>query len=298
MSGQAGDSSELLAVTDDCRTSRLSSWRRATGNLAWAYLEEGDVEGAARLNTEIRTVIRPGGHAMLVNYNEQAQSAYMSGDWTKTIAATTAAMRRQTEDWDMHAIAIGAWMRVLRGETMEDDPIEALLTAARDSGFHRVLRSAYAHSALCRALQGRTEEARALLDDLEQDWMRTEMIGFAEWVAATGHAAALLGPEAAAQAKAMFVRSKRRTPWVQAALEMAEGGLAEDPAEAASHYLAAADRYAAIGTHSDEALALAAALRSLPAGDERLDDVSERVRHFAERNAAPLLYGPLLGSAR
>jgi class 3 adenylate cyclase/tetratricopeptide (TPR) repeat protein len=302
MTGEAGDLSELLAVAEDCRRSQLSSsWRRATGNLAWAYLEEGDVAGAARLNAEIRTVIRSGGHALLVSYNEQAQSAYMSGDWTKAIAATTAAMRRPTDEWDQHAIAISAWMRVLRGETMDsgqDDPIESVLSAARHSGFHRVLRSAYAHSALCRALQGRTDEAQSLLDELERDWLQTEMIGFGEWVAATGHAAALLGPDAAAQAKAMFLRSKRRTPWVAAALQMASGALARDGAAAAGHYLAAADRYAAIGTFSDEALALATALRALPAGDERLDDVSARVRHFAERNAAPLLFGPLLGTAR
>jgi tetratricopeptide (TPR) repeat protein len=300
MSGEAPDLDELIAVTEDCRRSQLSSWRRAAGNLSWAYLEEGDVDGAARLNTEIRTIVRSGGHALVLSYNEQAQSAYMSGDWTKAIAATAAAMRRPTEDWDPGAIATAAWMRVLRGEAMDsgpDDPIEAVLAAARHSGFHRVLRSAYAHSALCRALQGRTDEARSLLDELERDWTQTKMIGFGEWVAATGHAAALLGTEAAAQAKAMFLRSTRRTPWVAAALEMTSGTLAEDGAVAAGHYLSAADRYAAIGTPSDEALALAAALRALPPGDDRLDDVSERVRRFAERNAAPLLFGPLLGSA-
>jgi class 3 adenylate cyclase len=301
MSGAADDLDELIAVADDCRLSQLSSWRRAAGNLAWAYLEEGDVAGNLGLLGEVRTVIRSGGHALLVSYNEQAQIAYMSGDWTKAIAATTAVMRRPTDEWDLHAIAIGAWMRVLRGETMEseqDDPIETVLSAARHSGFHRVLRSAYAHSALCRALQGRIDEARSLLNELERDWIQTEMIGFGEWVAATGHAAALLGPEAAAQAQAMFLRSKRRTPWVSAALEMASGALAEDGAVAAGHYLSAADRYAAIGTPSDEVLALAAALRALPAGDDRLDGVSERVRRFAERNAAPLLFGPLLGTAR
>ena len=301
LSGQAADLSELVAVTDDCRRSQLSSWRRAAGNLAWAYLEEGDVAGNLRLLAETRAVVRAGGHALLVSYNEQAQYAYMSGDWPKAIAAVTAAMRRPTDEWDVHALAIGAWMRVLRGESVDsgqDDPIEMVLAAARHSGFHRVVRSAYAHSALCRALQGRLDEARSLLNELEQDWLQSEMIGFGEWVAAAGHVAALLGSDAAAQVQAMVLRSRRRTPWVVAALEMASGALAEEQAVAAGHYLAAADRYAAIGTPSDEALALAAALRIMPAGDDRLDNVSERVRHFAERNAAPRLFGPLLGSAR
>jgi hypothetical protein len=300
-SGDATDLEELVSVTEDCRLSQLSSWRRAAGNLAWAYLEEGDVAGNLRLLGEIRTTVRAGSHALLVSYNEQAQSAYMAGDWTKAIAATTAVMRRPTDEWDLHAIAIGAWMRVLRGEPVEgepDDPIEIVLSSARRSGFHRVLRSAVAHSALCRALQGRTDEACSLLDELDRDWAQTRMIGFGEWVAATGHAAAMLGPQAAEQAQAMFTRSTRRTPWVAAALEMTSGALDGDAAVAAGHYLTAADRYAAIGTPSDEALALAAALRTLPAGDDRLDGVSARVRRFAERNAAPLLFGPLLGTAR
>ena len=286
---------DLAEVTEECRRSQLSSWRRAAHNLAWAYHEEGDVAASLKLLGEVRASVRAGGHALFPSYNEQAQSAYMAGDWPSAIAATTVVMRRPTEEWDLHAIAIGAWMRVLRGEPVEaegEDPIEILVAGARRSGFHRVLRSTVAHAALCRALQSRVAEAQALLDELEEDWAQTEMVAFGEWAAATAHAAAVLGPAAAAKARAMFERSTRRTPWVEAALLTVLGALADRPGEAAGHYLAAAECYKRIGTPSDEALALAAALRVLPADDPRRPEVDRQVGLFAERNGAPLLLEP------
>jgi len=114
-------------------------------------------------------------------------------------------------------------------------------------------------------------------------------MAFGEWVAATAHAAALLGRAAATKAQAMFERSTRRTPWIEAALSTVAGALAEDPAEAGGHYLAAAELYAKIGTPSDEVLALSAALRVLPAEDSRHAGIEQQVRAFAERNGAPRL---------
>jgi class 3 adenylate cyclase len=292
MAGESHALEDLADVAEECRRAKLSSWRRAANNLAWAYHEEGDVAASLQLLGEVRAGVRAGGHALFPSYNEQAQNAYMAGDWPGAIAATTAVMRRPTGEWDLHAIAIGAWMRVMRGEpvgNLSEDPIESVLEGARRSGFHRVLRSALAHAALCRALQGRHAEARGLLGELERDWAQTEMMAFGEWVAAAAHTAALLGPEAAAQARAMFERSTRRTPWVEAALSTVLGALADRPGEAAGHYLAAAEGYAKIGTPSDEALALSAALRVLPAADPRRSGVEQQVRAFAERNGAPLL---------
>ncbi|MEV6969720.1 adenylate/guanylate cyclase domain-containing protein [Hamadaea sp. NPDC051192] len=292
MAGEPDALDELHKATEDCRRAQLSSWRRAASNLAWVYLEEGDVSANLRLLSEVRASVRGGGHALSPSYNEQAQNAYMAGDWTDAIGATAVVMRRPTEEWDLHAIAIGAWMRVLRGEPVEidgEDPIETVLIGARRSGFHRVLRSALAHAALCRVLQNRTEEAQALLDELEQDWSQTEMMTFCEWSAGAAHAAALLGPAGARQARAMFERSTRRTPWIEAALSTMAGALAEDPAEAGGHHLAAAEIYAKIGTPSDEVLALSAALRVLPVTDARHAGVEQQVRAFAERNGAPRL---------
>ncbi|NUR72601.1 MAG: AAA family ATPase [Hamadaea sp.] len=292
MAGDADALDELHRVTDDCRRAKLSNWRRAASNLAWAYLEEGDVAANLRLLSEVRASVRGGGHALSPSYNEQAQSSYMAGDWPSAIGATAVVMHRPTEEWDLHAIAIGAWMRVLRGEPVEndgEDPIETVLTGARRSGFHRVLRSTLAHAALCRVLQLRTGEAQALLDELDRDWSQTEMMAFGEWVASAAHAAALLGPEASRKAQTMFERSTRRTPWVEAALSTVAGALADDAAEAGGHYLAAAALYAKIGTPSDEVLALSAALRVLPARDHRRPEVEQQVRAFAERNGAPKL---------
>ncbi|NUR25091.1 MAG: guanylate cyclase, partial [Catenulispora sp.] len=293
--GEDSGLEELQRISEFCRVNQLSSWRRAGLNLGWAMMEEGDAAGGNQLLHEVRATAAGGNHALSTSANERAQNAYLAGDWAGAIDATAAAMRRPTDEWDLHTIAIAAWMRVLRGEAVEvdgEDPIETVVAAARRSGFHRVLRSTVAHASFCRALQGRADDARELLDELDTDWSSTSMIGFGEWLAGAGHAAALLGGDAAVRALSMFERSTRRTPWVVAAEETTSGSLAADPLTAAEHYLAAADIYAGIGTPSDEILALSAALRVLPPADERFADIERQVRDFAERTRAYLLLGP------
>ena len=112
--------------------------------------------------------------------------------------------RRPTAEWDLHIVAVSGWMRGLAGAELvgPDGPRGDLRgrpqtggrlwstagagRGARRSGFHRVLRSTLAHAALCRAVQGRRDEAMALLTELDEDWRRTRMIPFAEWVPASG----------------------------------------------------------------------------------------------------------------
>jgi hypothetical protein len=170
---------------------------------------------------------------------------------------------------------VTAWIRELRGEAAEEEVVQGILRFARQSGFHRPLRSATANAALCRAVQGRADEAQALLTELDQDWRSAISLPSAEWVSAAAHAAYLLGPKAIAQVRAMLQLTPRRTPWVEAALATVGGD-----------HLDAAILYGKIGGLSDRALSLAWAARS-----GRLDqpDAAE-LEDFVTRNGAVKLH--------
>ncbi|WP_376776265.1 AAA family ATPase [Allocatelliglobosispora scoriae] len=286
---------ELTEVAEYCKVQQLTSWRRAAHNLAYARQEEGDLAGSNAIINEQRRTAAVGGTSLATSYVEEAQTAYMAGDWSTTITATAAAMRRPTVEWDLHTVTLAAWIRVLRGELdpAENDPVAEAILAARRSGFHRILRSTVAHAALCRVLQGRKDEARDLLDELDEDWSATRMIATGEWVAAAAHTGSLLDRRAARKVRDMLERSARRTLWVSAALATTEGALSNGLTSAECH-LAAADGYRAIGNASDRALALWAAARSFSGitnGADRAGPILAELRGFVERNAAPRLLG-------
>jgi hypothetical protein len=199
-------------------------------------------------------------------------------------------MLQPTAEWDLHAVAQSAWVRVLRGDEVADEEVDRALVAARRTGFHRPLLSTLAHTALCRALQGRAEEAIALLDELAADWQTTSMLACGDWVVAAANAGVLLGTPTAAVVRAMLKHSPRRTPWVEAAMASLEGTLTGDP----TAHLEAAEIYGRIGDATDRVLALAAAGRGLTAAGEldRVAPIAAEVADFAARNQAPrLLYG-------
>ncbi len=268
--------SELELLTEHCRDQRLTSRRRVVQNFAWACLEEGDLRRHDRLLAEQRTVDVAGGLSLATNFHREAAEAYFAGDWDTQVRAIGETMRANAAEWDATSVLTSSWILVLRHEEPDDDAIEKVLYFARRSGFHRVLRGAAAHAALCRALQGRAEEAAALLAELDTDWQARVMLPFGEWVAAAGHAAALLGTAERERVRTMLGRSPRRTPWVRAALATVSG----DHAAAAAHF-------ARIGDASDRILSLAWAVR-----DGRADTADEaELRAFADRNRAPGLLG-------
>jgi class 3 adenylate cyclase len=246
LAGEPDGFAAIRAVADHCRRRRLSSRRRAAHNLAWALLEEGDVAASQRIIDEQRSLDVAGGHSMATNFADDAARAYFAGDWAASLAATRAAVSGPSVEWDLHVLTQSAWLRVLRGEAPDPapdggDPVAHAVVEARRSGFHKVVRSTLAHAALCRAVQGRLGEADDLLAELDEDWSRTRMIAFGEWVAAATHAAVLLGEAASRRGAAMLDRSPRRTPWVRAAAHSLAGALA-GPAGGADH-LAAAEAY-------------------------------------------------------
>jgi class 3 adenylate cyclase len=287
MAGEPDGLDQLTEVAEHCRRHQLGTRRRAIHNLAWAVLEEGDIEACSALMDERKSLELAGEHGLATSFAEEAQRGYFSGDWSVSIAAGAASVRRPTADWDLHVVAQSACLRVLCGDPVADEDVDRALTAARRSGFHRVLLSALAHTALCRALQGRRDEALELLATMEADWATTNMLAFGEWVAAAANLGVVLGADGAPRVRAMLERSPRRTPWVSTAIAMLDGQLTGD----AGALLAAADTYGRMGNATDRVLALAAAARTLVAAGEldRAGPVVAEVAAFAGRNRAPRL---------
>ncbi|HCT77172.1 MAG TPA: guanylate cyclase, partial [Micromonosporaceae bacterium] len=268
--GDPEGTAELAAVTDHCRENRLVSHRRAIQNLAWACLEEGDLERHDRLLAEHSTELA-GGLKLGTSFSREAQKAYWAGDWAGQLAAIRATMRRPTAEWDPHPILTAAWIRELRGESTSDEVIENVLRSARQSGFHRPLRSATANAALCRAVQGRFGEAESLLSELDADWRATIALPSAEWVSAAAHAAHLLGRKATKQVSALLELAPRKTPWLEAAMATVQGD-----------HQTATMLYERIGDLSDRALSQAWAAR---VGELDATGLAE-LRAFANRNNA------------
>ncbi|WKU08520.1 adenylate/guanylate cyclase domain-containing protein [Micromonospora sp. HUAS LYJ1] len=177
------------------------------------------------------------------------------------------------------------------GGAVGQDLVAHALVAARRSGFHRVLQSTLAHAALCRAVGGRREEAMQLLVELDEDWSRTRMIPFAEWVPAVGHVAAVLGPDAARLVHDMLARSPRITPWVEAAGRAADATLAlgdGDARRAARLFAAAAQGYARMPDTTDHVLTTALSVPALTVAEPAQAAATlDRVRDFADRNGMP-----------
>jgi class 3 adenylate cyclase len=258
---------ELEAVTADCRGNRLVSLRRAIQNLAWACLEQGNIERHNQLLQELRLELSSG-FKLGTSFGDDLQTAYWTGDWRTLVTIAAATLRRPTAEWDPNSVLTAAWIRVLQAQTVDDTVIDNVLQSARQSGFHRPLRSATAHGALVRAVQGRLDEAAELLSELDTDWRRAIALPSGEWVAAAANAAYLIGPAACQRVRAMLELAPIRTPWVEAALATVDG-----------EHLRAAARYAEIGDLSDRALSLAWAARAGATKSAELDD-------FVERNGA------------
>ncbi|MEW2143698.1 adenylate/guanylate cyclase domain-containing protein [Micromonospora vinacea] len=314
LAGSAEAFPELAEVTEHCRVERLTSRRRAVQNLAWALQEEGDLAGSARLVDEQLTLDLGGEHSLATSFEDQWARSYYAGDWTAALAMAAESTRRPTAEWDLHIVAVSGWMRGLAGAELvppagadesagpgetampvgaTGDLIEQALLAARRSGFHRVLRSTLAHAALCRAVQGRRDEAMALLTELDDDWRRTRMIPFAEWVPAVGHVAGVLGADAARLVRQLLDRAPRTTPWARAAGQVADATLARhagDASTAASLLRSAAASYARMTDVTDEVITLALAIGPLAETDPPAAAATRaRLHDFATRHHAPAL---------
>jgi hypothetical protein len=293
---EAGDRdglAELRAVTQLCRDRRLLALRRAIQNLSYALREEGDYAGSLALLDEVRLGM-PGGHNLATGYSYEAMCAHVDGAWDKMLAAE-ADLATSGGEWDLQLRGLCAQVRIMREDEVgcaDPDEIDAILTAGRRSGFHRLEWTALANVALCRALQGRAEAAADLVSELIDSWRGVRALASGEWVDAASHAAAIAGRTASIRLGEMLGELGHRTAWVEAATRTVAGGAAAadgDHGRAADLHLAAASRYAEMRHATDRMLSLAAAARSLRRvpDDDRSEPVCQEIMAFADRNRAP-----------
>ena len=282
----------LREITGQCRDGRLLALRRATQNLANAWLEEGDWRRCVELVAQANSVVQ-GGHNLATAYSEEAIQAYAVGDLDAFTAAVDAYADVPGGRWDVRVRGLRSFLRVLRDEPAgPSDDVADALAMARDGGFHRPLWTALAMAALCRALQGRRAEAAGLLGELTGSWRKVPVMASGAWVCAAAHAAALTGAGAADDLRAALVASPRLTRWGQAALHTTGGAVAMvggSAVEAAREHLAGAAIYADIPAVTDRMVSLALAADAFTAGgdEQRAGRALAEVRAFARRASAP-----------
>jgi tetratricopeptide (TPR) repeat protein len=288
---------DLHDALEQSRSHLPMTAKRVIQNVAYTMWEEGDWAGSQAMLEEGRSVGVPGVHHLSTRYSIDAQGAHFAGDWNQLMAATEA-IQDDTGEWDLQGRGLRAWIGALRRTSGAEpsDEVGALLADGRRSGFHRLLWNAFAHAALCRALQGRPEDAAELLAELTHSWRRIRAITSGEWIDAAAYAGALTGRDACAAVRDMLAEVRHRTPWVDASMRTVMAGLAGadgDAQRAAELHFAAAEIYGAIPNSTYRTLSLAMGLRALgkpdavPGMEIRAETARAAVLAFADRNQAP-----------
>ncbi len=290
---QAGDPdalAELKAALDFCRAHHLPSLRRARLAVAQALREEGDRTMAESLLAEddaghaAMTVLPPGSDETAEKGpGYDARIALGVGDWDRFLALTDELLDGTSSgDADPQLRAVRAWLRALRGDSdgaLTD--VDRAIADARSSGFWRTTWTALAHGALAHALLGNRDTSEGLLAELRDTWRRMRTIASADWIGAAGHAVTRLGQDAALMLREALAETPHHTAWSRAVLASINGALATargDHQIAATYHLDAAERFRAVGSTIDRALAATAAAAALVAvGDPRAEAVLAEV---------------------
>ncbi|GGK26393.1 hypothetical protein GCM10010124_18770 [Pilimelia terevasa] len=282
---------ELHAVYAFCREHQLIATRRASQNLASALREHGEWVQSEKMLAEVDSERGPG-QGLTTNYSGESMRGFFDGDVARVLTAADAFIDTPAEGWDLKVRGVRAYLRVLCGHTDDHDDVIPLLARGRDCGFHRPHWTALASGALCRALQQRPADARALLDELIASFTPLQVIASGEWLPSAALAAALIDREAAVAVRAMVEANGYRTPFIDASVLILDGALSGyggDHAAAAAAYAQAAKTFDGVSDATDRMLALALAARAYArAGEAQVArQTAAEVASFAERNGAP-----------
>lgn len=295
---QAGDRAglaELEKAYQFCRAQKLLAVKRAGQNLAYAVFEEGDPQRARAILATRHDQI-PVSQNLTLSFSDEVSVSYFAGDFDRLLTAADAFAATPSGRQDLQMRGMRGHLRLLRGESLPgppyDDEIADVLRVGRGSGSHFLLWIALGGGALCRAFQGRREEAVELLSELAETHSQVPALISGQWIAPAATAAALCGREAALTLKTVFERFDDLTPWGRAALLTADGVVADaDGAHdrAGQLFTEAAQVYGRMPNTTEQMICLALAAGALVrAGKaERAAPALAEVRAFAQRNRAP-----------
>lgn len=297
---QAGDRTGLAELEEAyqfCQAQKLLAVRRASQNLAYAAFEEGDPDRAAAILAP-RHDQAPASQNLTVEFSDEVSRSYFLGDFDRLLTAADAFAATPSGRSDLQMRGLRGYVRLLRGEPLpgppHDDEITDVLRIGRDSGFRLMLWDALGGSALCRALQGRHEEAIGLLSELVETHSRVQALVSGRWSAPAADAAAMCGRPAAYLLKTVFERAHDLTPWGRAALYIVDAVIAGedgDHGHAGDLLIEAAEVYGRM-PHTTErmfCLALAAAALARAGQPGRAEPVLAEVHAFALHNRATRL---------
>jgi class 3 adenylate cyclase/tetratricopeptide (TPR) repeat protein len=300
-----GDPLGVLQQEEALRLSRqhgLRALQRSANNLAATMQEEGRLRRSYELIEESAQAIRGWGLSLTTraDNSEIALMAWYDGDWNRLLEHTDAFLATagaEAQQWESHLLAVCGIIRAFRGESVPKE-LDDVVARGRRSGFPALVRSALAHLGCCRFLQGRTEDAEALYDELAVHTTQHMRGSAREWLYPAVTLAAFLGGDRLAALDARLDALQPTTPWISAAHHCAQSFLCAAEGkhlDAVEHATEAVQLYEHIGDVSTTTFARGRlANTAYHAGDlQTYEEQAQILRDFAERNGAVILLAAL-----
>ncbi len=285
-----------------CRQHGLRAHQRAANNLAATMQEEGRLRRSYELIEESARATRGWGLSLTTRADE-SESALMAcydGDWDRLMAHTEAFLSQAGEEarqWESHLIALACIVHALRAEPVPDELV-SVLERARTSGFPALVRSALVLLGCVRYLDGRTEAAETLFDELLQDTEVSPRGNVREWAYPAVLLAATLGGGRLEKIAGLLERLTPKTPWIDAAEHVASSFLATAEGkhlDAMGHAADAVAVYERVGDLTTTLFARVRLARAAAAAGELAVTREQRALalEFINRNRAVVVLGYL-----
>ncbi len=293
-----GDPLGITQQEEALRLSRkhnLRALQRAANNLGATMQEEGRLRRSYELIDESAHATRGWGLSLTTraDHSEVALMAWYDGDWARLLEHTElflADAGPEARQWESHLIAVASTVRVLRGEPTPT-ALQEVVERGRRSGFPALVRSALAHLGGCRFLEGRTDEAAALFDELYEHTGQNIHGGGREWLYPSVLLGSFVGSGRLQKITARLEALEPKTPWVVGAIHIACSNLLNEDgrhAEAIDRAEQALATYQTIGDLSSTIFARIRLARCAASGGELalLREQNALVRAFIATSGA------------
>jgi class 3 adenylate cyclase len=293
-----GDPLGVLQQEEALRLARqhgLRAHQRAANNLAATMQEEGRLRRSYELIEESAHAMRGWGLSLTTRADESENGlmAWYDGDWDRMLVHTERFLAQAGEEawqWESHLIALGYIVHAVRDEPIPRE-LASVVERARESGFPAIARSSLVLMGSAHFLQGRPDLAAQLFDELLEDTRVSPRGTVREWAYSAVLLASFLGEGRLERIAALLAGLHPKTPWVEAAEQVAASFLATADGkhlDALEHAAAAVAAYERIGDLSTTVFVrIRLARAAAAAGDLALmQEQAAQVRAFAQRNRA------------